>query len=301
MVGEAIGGAVSGILGPVLNYVANERTNKKNVELVKYQNEYNTPVNQMSRFAEAGLNPNLMYGQGTPGNQSDVAQYQAPDLSQVDPMQRAMNVVQALKSMQVQDSVISLNKANESAIDSQNVQRSAETAMTQFLLLAKQLGFGPELEGLILDNAVKSANAANIASNTAINKQQFDYQAQANPIRLSLLGTEDKQAKWQYNVMSPALLNEALSRTGLNKMQSRLASSQAELNYDTLDNMRPIERNRSFVTLNKSIEELMRLQFGVGSDWISQGAYGLVRNLYNLDRKGRPEVDSFYRYYGGFK
>lgn len=34
------------------------------------QNEYNSPKNQMARFKEAGLNPNLIYGQGTPGNAS---------------------------------------------------------------------------------------------------------------------------------------------------------------------------------------------------------------------------------------
>lgn len=34
------------------------------------QNAYNSPKAQMERFKEAGLNPNLMYGQGTPGNAS---------------------------------------------------------------------------------------------------------------------------------------------------------------------------------------------------------------------------------------
>lgn len=31
-------------------------------------NEYNTPKAQMERYKEAGLNPHLIYGQGTPGN-----------------------------------------------------------------------------------------------------------------------------------------------------------------------------------------------------------------------------------------
>lgn len=34
------------------------------------QNAYNAPKAQMERFKEAGLNPNLIYGQGTPGNAS---------------------------------------------------------------------------------------------------------------------------------------------------------------------------------------------------------------------------------------
>lgn len=57
-----------------------------NTELAKYtydldleqwnrQNEYNSPASQMSRFMEAGLNPNLIYGQGTPGNATSSPSY----------------------------------------------------------------------------------------------------------------------------------------------------------------------------------------------------------------------------------
>lgn len=33
------------------------------IALIDYQNEYNTPANQMARYKAAGLNPNLIYGQ----------------------------------------------------------------------------------------------------------------------------------------------------------------------------------------------------------------------------------------------
>lgn len=68
-----------------------ERTNQANMKLAKYQfekdkemwhlmNEYNAPSAQMARFKEAGLNPNLMYGMGTPGNVGEYPQFQAPHL-----------------------------------------------------------------------------------------------------------------------------------------------------------------------------------------------------------------------------
>lgn len=52
--------------------------------MVDKMNAYNAPKMQMERFKEAGLNPNLIYGQGTPGNQSQMAKYQqqSTDLSQ---------------------------------------------------------------------------------------------------------------------------------------------------------------------------------------------------------------------------
>ena len=43
------------------------------------QNAYNHPAKQMERMKSAGLNPNLMYAQGTTGNASgQLPQYQAP-------------------------------------------------------------------------------------------------------------------------------------------------------------------------------------------------------------------------------
>ncbi|WNK13171.1 MAG: DNA pilot protein [Microvirus sp.] len=65
--------------------------NQANLELAKYQSEanqkfidaqnaYNSPRMQQSRFAQAGLNPNLMYGQGTPGTQNSPNRYEAPTI-----------------------------------------------------------------------------------------------------------------------------------------------------------------------------------------------------------------------------
>ncbi len=58
-------------------------TNQANAELAKYnweqqkdmwnaQNAYNTPSAQMSRYRDAGLNPNLIYGQGSNGNSTSI-------------------------------------------------------------------------------------------------------------------------------------------------------------------------------------------------------------------------------------
>ena len=52
-----------------------------NRQMWELQNQYNTPENQMLRYKQAGLNPNLIYGQGTPGNATEMPQYQAPALN----------------------------------------------------------------------------------------------------------------------------------------------------------------------------------------------------------------------------
>lgn len=47
-----------------------QRDNERayNLEMWNMQNKYNSPQEQMARFTEAGLNPHLIYGQGSTGN-----------------------------------------------------------------------------------------------------------------------------------------------------------------------------------------------------------------------------------------
>lgn len=83
--------AIMGVASLVSGALSQRRQNKKNKEMAEYQtaanekfvdkqNAYNAPASQMSRFQDAGLNPNLIYGQGNPGNQSSPVQY--PDVQQ---------------------------------------------------------------------------------------------------------------------------------------------------------------------------------------------------------------------------
>ena len=74
--------------GNILSTLLTNRSNRKLAEysfdmqrqMVREQNEYNSPIQQMARYQEAGLNPNLIYGNGqsSAGNQSEIARYQAP-------------------------------------------------------------------------------------------------------------------------------------------------------------------------------------------------------------------------------
>ena len=73
----------STLVGAGAQVASNRRTNKANeriandaqeyeMEMWKMQNEYNSPASQMQRWNDAGLNPNLIYSQGTPGNASSM-------------------------------------------------------------------------------------------------------------------------------------------------------------------------------------------------------------------------------------
>lgn len=49
-----------------------QRTRDDNIRFWEMQNRYNAPIAQMQRFEEAGLNPNLIYGQGSAGNAGSI-------------------------------------------------------------------------------------------------------------------------------------------------------------------------------------------------------------------------------------
>ena len=98
-VGAAIIGGLGSIVGSAIGANAQRRANIQNMQLAKYQNnwqtaendkayarsvemwnmqnQYNSPTAQMSRLRQAGLNPNLVYGSGVTGNNAGSApQYQ---------------------------------------------------------------------------------------------------------------------------------------------------------------------------------------------------------------------------------
>lgn len=123
--------AVGQLIG---NIIQQRKQNKENRKLAEFQNtanqealdkqlEYNTPANQMSRFQDAGLNPNLIYGQGNPGSQSEPLRY--PEIKPTD-YQRSMEGILPL--------------ANQTALAQSQVQaQNAQTRRTGVLTQLNQL------------------------------------------------------------------------------------------------------------------------------------------------------------------
>lgn len=68
--------------GALVNMFQGWRAKKANEGYLRKQNEYNSPRAQMLRYQSAGLNPALIYSQGSPGNQAQM-------LSQPESLQNA--------------------------------------------------------------------------------------------------------------------------------------------------------------------------------------------------------------------
>lgn len=110
---NSMGGIIAGAaaLGAsAINAGSQERTNRWQMKLAEYayqqeremireQNLYNSPAQQLERYKEAGLNPNLIYGEGkaSAGNQSGIASYKAPSLTA--PQVGTLGVTEAIGAM----------------------------------------------------------------------------------------------------------------------------------------------------------------------------------------------------------
>ncbi len=95
------------------NLLSNEHYKRQQQALINQMNEYNTPANQMQRFKDAGLNPNLMAGQISAGNQSGSGEPHAMQLHPIDALTAVSNVnLQAAQADEIRERAITQRNTN---------------------------------------------------------------------------------------------------------------------------------------------------------------------------------------------
>ena len=100
-IGSILGGPVGGLIGSLGSSLLTnsgqrkrqQTANRENVEFWNMQNAYNDPSAQMARLKEAGLNPNLIYGQSSgsaAGNAGAIAASKAAPYNIANPVPSAV-------------------------------------------------------------------------------------------------------------------------------------------------------------------------------------------------------------------
>lgn len=160
--------------GAIVNSIQNWRARKINENYVRQQNAYNSPRSQMSRYQAAGLNPHLVYSQGTPGQQSE-----------------SLRAPQGMSTLGT-DAVQSYNQSG--LAQSQVASREASTDRTRVLTEIDKLKGEVIKRNPLLDNAAWGAivdtikSTAEIKANDASIRQNDKFysdatrQLQANKI-----------------------------------------------------------------------------------------------------------------------
>ncbi len=123
--GGIVGGLAGSVFGPVgsaigyglgssleSNYYSNRAWNQQKDmtwEMWHANNDYNSPKSQMQRLEEAGLNPNLVYGNGGVTHQATMAttpKYQMPTGGDI----QGLTMFQQLKNMEAQTELLKAQK-----------------------------------------------------------------------------------------------------------------------------------------------------------------------------------------------
>lgn len=207
---SGVGSLLGGLGSSAMNNKAVRDTNKANMEIAKYQaqwqqqenekayqrslnmwnlqNEYNSPTQQMARIRAAGLNPNLVYGNGVTGNSSgstpqyEPAKFNAPtmqayrgwNLGISDAISRflAYRTVKAqVDNMEAQNSLIRQQTATE-ATKQANI--AASTSRSEF-----DLNMAKELKDVSVSSAIADMNQkqAGVAQGwTKANREVIQYE-----------------------------------------------------------------------------------------------------------------------------
>lgn len=89
-------------------YRAFQDSVKQEQRIFERDSAYNSPQAQMERLKAAGLNPNLMYGQGTLGNVQGSAVQSRGDVptSSIDALSQMLSVMMAKKDIELKDAQI---------------------------------------------------------------------------------------------------------------------------------------------------------------------------------------------------
>lgn len=121
MAGEVLGGILGAgaslIGGYINNQYAKERADEQWARTLYMQdkmNAYNAPVSQMARLKEAGLNPNLVYGNGGAVIQSAGGQPPAPPQSHPIDTQGVLQMVQTIVGAMLEKDKIQASKEMQS-------------------------------------------------------------------------------------------------------------------------------------------------------------------------------------------
>lgn len=170
-----ISSLAQGAIGSFFNRSNADYSNRLAQQNALYWANYNSPVNQMQRLKEAGLNPNLIYGNGSAVSTAD-GNSSAPNVEGVrfnfnSPAQLAL--LKAQKDNQVKQNAL---------LDSQKQKTDAETTYQNLLNLELQ-----------------SADPSKLGSNRAA---QSDADLQASLLRNQGLGYENELKRMNNQIKS---------------------------------------------------------------------------------------------------
>jgi len=190
-VAPIIAGAAS-LIGDLFNSSSQESINRQNIAFQRemygqqqkdylrnwsLQNSYNSPQEQMRRFQQAGLNPNLIYGQGNPGNSGPVPtpDVQAPELRSPEwgnALSGGLGMISAMYDLDIKAAQADNLQAQNTVIEQDALLRAAQLKQTEAQTERSvfDLGLDTELRGVSADARKEQLRQLKVNTDVSIDR-----------------------------------------------------------------------------------------------------------------------------------
>lgn len=282
-----------------------EWQNEKNLEFWQMNNEYNTPANQMKRFQEAGLNPHLIYGNGTSsaGNSSSPVSSSRPgtvdfarpllDPSR-NPLAGSFDAVVAMRNLDNQ-TMLAASQADYNRARQRDAEAAASLKDVQSLRELFKYGIDKDVRDALV--AQHFANVANTRANTWSTEAQGFLSHQR--VKESIANTELLQSKLKLQPLEAALLNQRIRETIASAVSKEFINDlNVETREDLIRKIESVANDALYRSENgrldmeiKKIDQEVYEVFGKRPGDSSEKA--LVGSLYNILRNVRNSINSW--------
>lgn len=187
------GAALAGAAGQMYSTSKmNKRAEKYNWEMYKtqrydaladwnMQNQYNSPAAQMQRFKDAGLNPNLIYGQMQDVGQMRSVEGKGLNLQPQDVQGNVGSVIAAYQNARSSEASVNLAKKQLEILDQEKLLKAAQTAAVD-ANTAKVLWDTETAKGIGMDYRREMLNGLEWRNNEFI--KQMNRNAELHPLRV---------------------------------------------------------------------------------------------------------------------
>jgi hypothetical protein len=195
-------GAGMGVAQGITNNIGarknQQQADRNNIKFWQMQNQYNDPVEQMTRLKKAGLNPNLVYGQsvgGATGQAGQVSPSKAAPFG-IDAASGAMSALQAYQAdAQVNNTnVDTLEKLQKVSVDKKFLEPMAREELNKMSLSNLQQHLqNKQLAPFVqtsVERAAEQLQTIKAGTGTAQAKQKVsEFQARLSQLNINPTGT----------------------------------------------------------------------------------------------------------------
>jgi len=243
---SALIGPGAGLVGGFLNQQAQNQQNfqsqifsqgmyeRQYADAIKFwemQNEYNSPAAQMKRFQEAGLNPNLIYGQGNSGNAGSV---QMPDVQRPEFRPASMGDAVSMAGLTYMNSMYDLDikKAQHDNLMEQNTVIQNEAMLKAAQTLATLTGEEKTRFQLTFDKMMADVSAEYRKEQVRKLKADIDYTTDENARKAVMNASNVLEAKER---MASMLIQRAHTRADINRIKAITSNTALDSELKNLE------------------------------------------------------------------